>query len=103
MIVVPITKKMEIVMSIQVCLISRMNFGYTKNGGKKAFPINPKHQHRVSHCGEHDCNANIKRMEIVMGIQVCLILEINFNCKENGEKKSFSCQIKASISCILMR
>ena len=38
-----------------------MNFDYKENGGKKAFPINPKHQYRVSHYGEHDCNANNKK------------------------------------------
>ena len=36
-IVMPITKTMEIIMSIQVCIISRMNFDYKENGGKKAF------------------------------------------------------------------
>ena len=43
MIVVPITKRMEILISIQLCLICRMNFDYTENGGKKAFLENPKH------------------------------------------------------------
>ena len=27
----------------------------------KACPTNPKHQHRVSQCGEHDCRANNKK------------------------------------------
>ena len=48
MIVMPITKRMEIVISIQVCLISRINFDYKENGGKKAFLPNPKHQYHVS-------------------------------------------------------
>ena len=43
MIVMPITKRMEINMGIHVCLISRMNFDNKKNGGKKAFLANPKH------------------------------------------------------------
>ena len=47
-------------MSIQVGLISRMNFNYTENGGMKAFLGNPKHQYRVSQCGEHDYDANNK-------------------------------------------
>ena len=34
---VPITKRMEINMSIQVCLISWMNCDHNENGGKKAF------------------------------------------------------------------
>ena len=44
-----------------------------------------------------------KRMEIIMSIQVCLISQINFDYKENGGKKSFSCKSKAIISCIPMR
>ena len=54
---------MEIIMSIQVCLISWMNFDYKKNGGKKAFLANPKLQHRVSQYREHDCRANKKKNE----------------------------------------
>ena len=61
MIVMPITKGKEIVMSIQVCLISWMNFNYKENGGKKALLANPKHQYRVSQCVEYDCHANNKR------------------------------------------
>ena len=52
---------MEVIMSIHVCLISRMNFDYTKNGGKKTFIANPKHQYRVSKNGEHDYCANNKK------------------------------------------
>ena len=37
MIVVPIIKGMEIITSIQVCLISWMNSNYKENGGKKIF------------------------------------------------------------------
>ena len=37
MIVVPITKQLEIIMSIQVCLISRIKFYFKENGGKKRF------------------------------------------------------------------
>ena len=43
MIVVPLTKRVEIIMSIQVCLLSRMNFDYKENNGKKAFLANPKY------------------------------------------------------------
>ena len=56
-----ITKRMEIVMGIEACLISWMNFGYTESGGKKAFHANPKHQYRVSQYGERDCCANSKK------------------------------------------
>ena len=61
MIVVPITKRIEIIMGIQVCLISRMNFDYRENGGKKGFLENPKRQYRVPQCGEHGCSANNKK------------------------------------------
>ena len=37
-----------------------------------------------------------------MGIQVCIILWMNFDYKENGRKKRFSCKSKASISWIPM-
>ena len=60
MIVMPITKKKEIVMSIHICHTSRMNFDYIENGGKKAFLANPKHQYRTSQCTEDDCSANSK-------------------------------------------
>ena len=43
MIVLPIIKRVQIIMHIQVSLISQMNFDYNENGGKKAFPANPKH------------------------------------------------------------
>ena len=39
-IVVPITKRMEIIISIQVCLILRMSFDYKENGRNKAFLAN---------------------------------------------------------------
>ena len=61
MIVVPIKKRMEIIPSIQVCLISQMNFDIRKVMQKKAFLGNPKHQYRVSQCREHDCSANNKK------------------------------------------
>ena len=58
MISMPITKTMEIVTGIQ---ISWMKFHYEENGEKKAFPANPKHQFRVSQCGENDCHVNNKK------------------------------------------
>ena len=56
---------------------------------RKDFLANPKHQYRVSRYGEHDCNEIIKRMEIVMGIQVCLILWMDFDYQKNSGKKAF--------------
>ena len=61
MIVVPIRKRIEIIMSIKVCPISWMNINYKKNGGKKSFSCSPKHQYHVSQYGEHDCIANKKK------------------------------------------
>ena len=58
MIVVPVTKRMKIITSIQVCLISQMNINYTKNGGKQSFSCKPKHQYPVSQWGEHVCSAH---------------------------------------------
>ena len=73
MITMPREKIMEIVMGIQVSLISWMNFDYMKNGGKKAFlriqTINIVHPN-----AENMIMAPIRnRMEIIMSIKVCLI------------------------------
>ena len=48
MIVVPKAKTMEIIMSIQVSIISWIAINYKENGGKKCFLANPKHQYHVS-------------------------------------------------------
>ena len=93
MIIVLITKIMEIIKSIQVCLILWMNFDYKDHGGKKSFP-NDENMILVP---------TTKRMEIIMSIQVCFISQMNFDYKENSGKKSCSCKSKASISCIPMR
>ena len=42
MIVVPITKRMAIITSIQVCLISRMSVNYKDNDRKKSFSSKSK-------------------------------------------------------------
>ena len=65
MIVVPITKRIEIVMGIQVCLISWINFDYMENGGKKALLAIPKHQYHLFQCGEHDYRANNKKWRLL--------------------------------------
>ena len=70
-----ITKRMEIIMSIQVGLISGMNFDYKKNGGKKVFlqiqSINIMYPNL-----ENMIVVPIRRgMVIIMSIQVCLISE----------------------------
>ena len=88
-IVMPITKRMKIVMRTQVYLISKMNFDYEKNGGKKAFLANPKHQIKYPNGENMFVMLITKRTEIVMSIQVCLISWMNFNYEENGGKKAF--------------
>ena len=75
-----------------------MNITYKENGGKKSFACKSKASISSSQCGKHDCSPNNKRMDIIMSIQVCLISLININYKENGGKKSFSSECKASIS-----
>ena len=80
---------MEIVISIQVFLISQMNFDYKKSGGKKAFPANPKHQILYPNVENMIAIPITKRMEIIMGIQVCLISWINFDYTKNGGRKAF--------------
>ena len=102
MIVVPLTKGMEIIMSVQVCLISRMNFDYKEKGRHKAFRTNPKNQYHVSNMENMIVVPIRKGMEIIMSVKVCHISRINFDYKENGKKKSFSCKCATSISCIPM-
>ena len=48
MVVVPITKGMEIIMSFQVCLIPQMDINYKKKGGKKSFSCKSKGSNHVS-------------------------------------------------------
>ena len=43
-----------------------------------------------------------KGIESITRIKVCLISWMNFDYKENGGKKSFSCKSKASISGVPM-
>ena len=83
MIVVPLTERMEIIISIQVFLISRMNFDYTKKGGKESFSSKTK-------ASISRIQTKTTRMEIIMGIHVYLISRMNINYKENGLKKRFS-------------
>ena len=61
MVAVPVTKRMEIITSIKVCLISQVNINYEENSEKKTFLANPKHQYHVPKCGEHDSSAHNKK------------------------------------------
>ena len=38
-----------------------MNSNYKEMVERKAFLANPKHQHRVSQCREHDCSAHNRK------------------------------------------
>ena len=69
---------------------------------RKYFLANPKHQDRISQCKEHDYSDNNKMNGDYYEYPSCLILQINFDYKELGGKKSFSCKFKASRSCILI-
>ena len=89
MIAMPITKRTEIVMGIQVCLISWINLDYKENGGKKAFLANPNHQHHVSQCGEYDCHTNNKRNGDCYKHPSLSHFTMNFDHEENGGKKAF--------------
>ena len=89
MIVMPTIERTEITISIQVCLISRMNFDYTKKGGQKVFLANPKINIVYPNVENMIVMPITKRMEIVMSVQVCLISRINIDYKENGGKKAF--------------
>ena len=102
-IVMPITKTMEIVTSIQVCPISWMTINYKENSGKKLFLLNKSIKIVSPNEGRIIVVPTVNKMEIIMHFQVCLISWMNFDYKENGGNKSFSCQINASISCIPMR
>ena len=58
MIVVPMIERMEIIMSIQVCLIHEWTLILRRTMERKAFLVNPENQYCVSQWGEHNCNAN---------------------------------------------
>ena len=68
MIVMPITKRMEITIGIKVCLIPRMNFDYKEYGGKEDFLTNPKHQYHVPQYKDMIVVPITKRPEITMSI-----------------------------------
>ena len=60
-IVVPTTKGMKIITSIEDCLIHGWTLVTRKMVERKAFLANPKHQYRVSQYGEHDFSAHSKK------------------------------------------
>ena len=71
MIVVSITKGMEIIMSIQVCLISRVNFDYKEKWQKEKLFLQIQSINITYPNEENMILVPItKRMEIIMSIQV---------------------------------
>ena len=91
-------------MSIQVCLISWMNFNYKENWGKKKLFLKIQGVNIMYPNGENTIVVpKAMKMDIITSIDVCPISRVNINYKENGEMKSFSCKSKASISCVPMR
>ena len=60
-IVMPITKRMEIIISIEVYLISLMNINYKENGGMKRFSYKSNAPISCILFGEHVCSANNKK------------------------------------------
>ena len=79
-IVVPITKEMEIIMSIQIFLISHMNSDYRENSGKKKLFSQIQNVNIVYPNVENMIELPIrKRMGIIMSIKVCLISRMNFD------------------------
>ena len=80
-----------------------MDINYKENNGKKVFLAIPRHRYHVCRCGEHNCSANEQGNRDSNKYPSLSHFRINFNYKESGGKKSFSCQIKASISSIPMR
>ena len=89
MIAKTITKRMEIVIGIQLCLISLMNFDYKENGGKRALLVNQKHQCHVSQRGEQDCHTNNKKNGDYYKYRSLSHLMDEFGYKENGRKNAF--------------
>ena len=73
MIVVPITKRMEIIMSIQVCLISGLNFECKENVKAKLFLQIQSVNIVYPNVETMTVVPKTKRMEIIVSIQAYLI------------------------------
>ena len=56
-----IMKGMEIIISIQVCLISQTNINYRENSGMKSFSCKSKASVSISQWGKHDCSAHYQK------------------------------------------
>ena len=81
MIIVPITKRMEIIMGIQVFSFHEWTWIIRKMMERNAFLANPKHQYRVSQWEEHDYSAHNKKNGDYYGYPSFLIPWMNINYK----------------------
>ena len=99
----PIMKRMMIITRIQVYPIWGMNFDSKQNGGKKHFLQNQSI--KIMYPNEENMFMCLimKGMEIIKKIKVYPIWWMNFDSKEKGRNKSFSCHAEASRPCNLMR
>ena len=59
----PITKRVEIIMRIQVCPVERMNSDSKESRGTKSISFKTKHQNGVSYRGEHVNRAQSQKNE----------------------------------------
>ena len=81
MIIAPITKRMEIIMGIQVFSFLEWTLIISKMIKRKAFHANLKHQYHVSQWEDHDCGANNKKNDDYYGYPSFLIPRMNINYK----------------------
>ena len=89
MILVPITKRMEIITSVQVCLISWMKFDYNENSGKKSIFLQFQSLHIVYPNEENMIVVpRTKRITIVMSIQDYLIHGWMLDTRKMVERKA---------------
>ena len=93
----PITKLVEIITSIHVYLIQRMNFGSKENGRENAFLAKPKRQN-ILHPNEK--NMLLLANPKISGEYPCLSHSLDEFCfKGKWQKKSYYCKTKAPMSC----
>ena len=78
-------------MRFQVCPIWWMNIDFKENGGKKSILAIPKHQTLYPNKENVFIVPKHKNMEIIVRIYGYPIWQMNFDSKENGVKKNFSC------------
>ena len=88
----PITKRMEIIIGIKVCLIWRMNIDFKENGGRESFFL-PNQSINIVYPNEGNkiIVPNHKMNEGCYENLSFTFWQAHFDYKENVRKKSFSC------------